>query len=186
MGAWLRATRRICCLSVSIADDSPSNTVSGMAGFAVSFFSCSADWTRLRNRISCNGLEIKSKAPFFRASTAISILPWAVIMATGKCGTVACIWSTSSSPLPSGIFMSVRQRSNSSLSSNFLALVSLAAVTTSRPICSSVMVRSSLMSGSSSTTSTRFFIMIEASVIPGRDAKTQFGSVCFLAPLQNN
>jgi len=37
-----------------------------------------------RNTEISNGLEMKSNAPSFKASTALSTLPWAVITATGR------------------------------------------------------------------------------------------------------
>jgi threonine synthase len=60
-------------------------------------------------------LETKSKAPAFMAATALSMLPWAVIMATGSCGNWLAIWRTRSMPSPSGRRMSVRQRSKVSV-----------------------------------------------------------------------
>jgi hypothetical protein len=66
-----------------------------------------------RSACSSSGLGTKSKAPAFIAATAVSMLPWAVIIATGVCGLRSAMARTRSTPSPSGRRISVRQKSNS-------------------------------------------------------------------------
>jgi len=115
-GAWLRATLAMVARRVAIAGESPSRRLAcsggGGGGFGRSaLFSSSACRTRPRNTLMSTGLLTKSKAPAFSASTARSMLPKAVIIATGVCGWLREISPTSSMPLPSGRRMSVKHRS---------------------------------------------------------------------------
>ena len=86
MGAWVRATFSIWLLRLTMAFESPiKRTVLALftsvaSGTSVSL---SAAVTTSRRRARSMGLAIKSKAPDFNASTAVSILPNAVIMAMG-------------------------------------------------------------------------------------------------------
>ena len=58
------------------------------------------------------GLVMKSKAPALSAWMAVSMLPWAVITATGVRGDVFWMCATSAMPSPSGRRRSVKHRSN--------------------------------------------------------------------------
>ena len=78
--------------------------------------------------IQINGLLHKiESAPVFRALIAMSMLPNAVMTATGTSGSSRAMCSTSSRPLPSGNCISVRHRSK--------ALLAAAAVVGSGEIC---------------------------------------------------
>ncbi len=57
-----------------------------------------------------SGLETKSKAPSLSARTAVSMLPCAVITATGTLAVYCWIHFTRSRPSPSGNRMSVRHK----------------------------------------------------------------------------
>lgn len=90
-GAWLRATLAMVVRSVAMAGESPSRRLAcsggGGAGAGRSaLFSSSACLTMPRSTAMSTGLLTKSKAPALSASTASSMLPKAVIMATGVCG----------------------------------------------------------------------------------------------------
>src|SRR5579885_133720 len=67
--------------------------------------------TRRLSTARSTGLVTKSKAPDFSAWMADSMLPWAVMTATGVLGNLFWMWATSSRPSPSGSRMSVRHRS---------------------------------------------------------------------------
>ena len=58
--------------------------------------------TNLRSPARSSGLDTKSKAPSLSARTAVSILPWAVITATGTLGEYCCIHLTSSKSIAVG------------------------------------------------------------------------------------
>ncbi len=141
----------------AIACDSPSRREAlsgGGDGAARSLLlSSSACLTMPRSTPMSTGLLTKSKAPAFSASTARSMLPNAVIIATGVRGWSRAISVTSSMPLPSGRRMSVRHRSKLLLASSSRASARLAAVLMRSPILPRVRTRSSRMSRSSSTTS---------------------------------
>ena len=72
----------------------------------------SADFTSSLSFCRSTGFETKSKAPALSALMAVSVEPWAVMIATGIWLKSAWMCSTSSIPLPSGNFISVRQRLN--------------------------------------------------------------------------
>src|SRR5690606_32584379 len=162
IGAWLRATRAICPRRLTITWDWPVRPLSSPAGSGAASPSCRAACTMALRRASSTGFETKSKAPFFRASTARSVLPWAVIIATGMPGQWRWICSTSSRPSPSGRRMSVRQRSKPWRASRARALATLSASRTRRPSWSRVMWSNSRMSASSSTINTWGLFMVTA------------------------
>jgi hypothetical protein len=86
-GAWLRETRaiisRMCCIDGEAPSRrGPSTTVS----LSVELDSLIALATSLRSPDRSSGFETKSKAPSFKARTAVSMLPCAVITATGTFG----------------------------------------------------------------------------------------------------
>jgi hypothetical protein len=110
-GAWLRASfpawARSCTkaaewpIRLRSADAAPCSTGSTAC-------SLSACCTSSRKALSSTGLVTKSKAPSLSARIAVSMLPKAVITATGRPGRSVWMYSTSSSPSPSGRRMSVR------------------------------------------------------------------------------
>ena len=110
--------------------------------------------TSLRNTPRSRGLETKSKAPSFKARTADSILPWAVMTATGTAARFSWIQATRSSPSPSGRRMSVRHRSKRSALRSRRAPLRSDAVRVVSFMRLKVRLTSSSRSGSSSTTST--------------------------------
>lgn len=90
-GAWLRETLVMVARSSPMAGESPSRRAAcsggggGGAGRSL-LLSSSACLTRPRSTAMSTGLLTKSNAPAFRASTARSMLPKAVIIATGVRG----------------------------------------------------------------------------------------------------
>src|ERR1035441_9574118 len=103
-----------------------------------------------------NGLSRKSVAPAFMASTAVSTLPYAVIMTTGTCAFCRRISARNSCPSMRGSFRSVSTMA--ARSTSFNPSSALAALSTSNPAdisCSSSTRRSF---SSSSTTRMRFFM----------------------------
>ena len=155
-GAWLRASRATRARTACIGAESPTSSRRGLARVPERR---SAVETRFRRTCRSTGLETKSKAPALSASTALSTLPWAVMTATGVAGQTRCMCRTRSMPLPSGRRMSVRQRSKAPSASRARARARSSAASASMPMRSSVMARSSRMSGSSSTTRARGQLM---------------------------
>ena len=83
-GAWLRATRPIISRKVCIEAELPSSR--GPKALVSPSWSSDiliAVATSLRNPARSSGFETKSKAPSLSARTAVSMLPCAVITATG-------------------------------------------------------------------------------------------------------
>ena len=115
-GAWLRATRAIisrrCCMAAELPSRRGPNTLVSPS-LGVRQLDGGGDQFAQTRQIS--GLETKSKAPSLSARTAVSMLPCAVITATGTLGEYCCIHFTRSSPSPSGSCMSVRHRSKRSV-----------------------------------------------------------------------
>ena len=58
-----------------------------------------------------SGFSRKSKAPSWVARTAVSMVPWPLIITTGRLGQVRCISSRISTPSRPGIAMSSSTRS---------------------------------------------------------------------------
>ena len=94
-------------------------------------------------------------APRLRASTAASMVPWAVIMITGREGAVPLSWGNRSSPDPSGRDTSQTTTAGRARSRSAPASSTEAAAQTSKPHWPSRMRRTSRMAGSSSTTITK-------------------------------
>src|SRR5260370_5493033 len=85
-GGWLRATRAIMSRSCSMTVELPSRRAPCKLAAVRSSAparSLIALPTSLRNTPRSRGLETKSNAPSLSARTADSMLPWAVITATG-------------------------------------------------------------------------------------------------------
>src|ERR1019366_9289761 len=103
-----------------------------------------------------NGLSRKSVAPAFMASTAVSTLPYAVIMTTGICAFCRRISARNSCPSIRGSFRSVSTISARSASFNPSSAV--AAWSTSKPADMSCNWSTRRSFSSSSTTRMRFFM----------------------------
>ena len=67
--------------------------------------------TVINKRFKSGGLEIKSKAPFLEASTAVSTVPWPEIMINGKSGFSSN--PADSTSIPSILFILMSQRTKS-------------------------------------------------------------------------
>src|ERR1017187_7094558 len=125
----------------------------------------SALWTTCIRWSSENGLSRKSVAPAFMASTAVSTLPYAVIITTGTCAFCRRISARNSCPSMRGSFRSVSTMA--ARSTSFNPSSALAALSTSNPAdinCSSSTRRSF---SSSSTIRMRFF-MCRVSIVGWR------------------
>ena len=88
-GAWLRATRAIisrrCCMAADVPSKRGPKTLVSPSLVSDSLMAVA---TSLRRPARSKGLETKSKAPALSARTAVSMLPCAVITATGTRGRV--------------------------------------------------------------------------------------------------
>ena len=109
-GAWLRASFSACARNCRKAGELPISVRPPGGAAAAEGSSLSAWVTSSRRRLSSTGLVTKSNAPSLSARMAVSMLPNAVMTATGVPGWRDWISSTSSSPSPSGRRMSVRHR----------------------------------------------------------------------------
>ena len=107
-GAWLRASLAICTRNWVSAGESPISAREAGASATAPATGLRACAISVRRVFSSSGLVTKSKAPSFIARIAASMLPKAVITATGSPGRWVWMCSTSSSPSPSGRRMSVR------------------------------------------------------------------------------
>ncbi len=112
MRASVGATRCIISLILWIASDSPIisydlltlrfSTLVSVTSLVLSV----ALRMVISRRFRSSGLEMKSKAPFLMASTAVSILPWPEIITTVASGSLSCILPSTSMPSILGILIS--------------------------------------------------------------------------------
>ena len=115
----------------------------------------SASRTTIRSSSTSKGFRTYASAPSFRAATAVSVVPKAVITITMVSGVAAFTWRRISMPSPSGSRTSVTTMSMASCPRTPAAWARLSATTTSYPSLRSMIASISRIDCSSSTTRIR-------------------------------